>query len=508
MDGDLLAGRVSEGHIDLYIFNEQAGGLLLCGWVAGEVAGRLRIGDYTARFPGQDRRGAGFPGFYVREGLGGRGIGVVLFIACERPPAGPLLWLRCGGGDDADVVTPTKRACTADSGEAARVLLPLLGRITPSLPEPIVHALRGADLPAADAVLWHVDEVIATPPGGAVLAGWCLARPGAIRALRLRSSGASVPIDLAAAVRVPRPEVLQAAGQAEGFDELRCGFVIFVPGGYDAVGTTLVDIDTPNGILSRTLPQPRLEGAAAIRHLLGAFDAQFDDLRHAFDSVLGPAVSRLRAAHPAARGGDHIMKFGAASARRPDGLLRIGYFGALGRAQGVGVLLEAARLLDEAGDRVVRIALHGEISPQPEERAAIEALLGAASGRVTCLHAGDPATVAARMRGMDAIVVPSDWWEPAPVAIALARQCRVPVLCGDIGAIAECVRDGIDGFHFVAGSPESLADLLLALAALPYRLTELGMRPDPQRDESDAEAALADHVAHSLSRDPGTGKNY
>jgi len=61
--------------------------------------------------------------------------------------------------------------------------------------------------------------------------------------------------------------------------------------------------------------------------------------------------------------------------------------------------------------------------------------------------------------------VPSIWWENSPVVIQEALRNRRPVICSDIGGMAEKVRDGVDGFHFAAGNP-------LALAALIRRMVE------------------------------------
>ena len=92
----------------------------------------------------------------------------------------------------------------------------------------------------------------------------------------------------------------------------------------------------------------------------------------------------------------------------------------------------------------------------------------------------DNARVDALMRAQDVVLVPSVWWENSPVVIQEARRNRVPVICSDIGGMAEKVRDGIDGLHFRAGSAEDLADKLsLALTepALWERLVRNAPRP-------------------------------
>jgi glycosyltransferase involved in cell wall biosynthesis len=77
------------------------------------------------------------------------------------------------------------------------------------------------------------------------------------------------------------------------------------------------------------------------------------------------------------------------------------------------------------------------------------------------------------MRSVHAVLVPSVWWENSPLVIQEAFLNRRPVICSDIGGMAEKVRDGLDGFHFQAGSPFALASVLRGLAAAPARLQAL-----------------------------------
>jgi glycosyltransferase involved in cell wall biosynthesis len=64
------------------------------------------------------------------------------------------------------------------------------------------------------------------------------------------------------------------------------------------------------------------------------------------------------------------------------------------------------------------------------------------------------------MREVDWVVVPSIWFENAPLVIQEAFAHGRPVICSDIGGMAEKVTDGVDGLHFRAGDAASLADVL------------------------------------------------
>jgi glycosyltransferase involved in cell wall biosynthesis len=70
---------------------------------------------------------------------------------------------------------------------------------------------------------------------------------------------------------------------------------------------------------------------------------------------------------------------------------------------------------------------------------------------------------------VDWFVVPSVWWENSPLVIQEAFMARRPVLCSNIGGMAEKVRDGVDGVHFAMGDAASLAD------AMARCLTEPGL---------------------------------
>lgn len=46
-------------------------------------------------------------------------------------------------------------------------------------------------------------------------------------------------------------------------------------------------------------------------------------------------------------------------------------------------------------------------------------------------------------------------------------MCGRPVICSDIGGMAEKVRDGVDGLHFRVGDPRSLADTIARAVSTP-----------------------------------------
>ena len=156
--------------------------------------------------------------------------------------------------------------------------------------------------------------------------------------------------------------------------------------------------------------------------------------------------------------------------------LVVGFFGQLSVLKGVGVLLDAVEELtrDPPKQRRIRIEIHGDASNQPPEfREQVEARLKEGSAMVSFRGGYDNDRVQQLMRQCHAVLVPSIWWENSPLVIQEAFSARRPVICSDIGGMAEKVREGLDGFHFRARSGAALADLLRELADEPDRLAAL-----------------------------------
>ena len=65
-----------------------------------------------------------------------------------------------------------------------------------------------------------------------------------------------------------------------------------------------------------------------------------------------------------------------------------------------------------------------------------------------------------------AIVMPSEWYENAPLALLEAYALGKPVIGARIGGIPEHVREGETGATFASGSVEELAARLAEFAAL------------------------------------------
>lgn len=143
---------------------------------------------------------------------------------------------------------------------------------------------------------------------------------------------------------------------------------------------------------------------------------------------------------------------------------RFAFFGQITPFKGVDLLLEAVTRIPATDWQDARLAIHGSgLERQPEPfRQRIAALLEAAGDRVEFRGRYTNTDVDTLMAEADWIVVPSIWWENAPVVIQEAFRNRRPVIAAQLGGMAEKVRHGVDGLLFAPRDAASLAETLIA----------------------------------------------
>lgn len=137
-----------------------------------------------------------------------------------------------------------------------------------------------------------------------------------------------------------------------------------------------------------------------------------------------------------------------------------GFFGNIAPHKGALLALAAIRELAQQ-DPDVRLRVHGGLNFQPEPfRQAFQQALADAGPAATFHDRYDREDLPRLMAEVDWVVVPSVWWENAPLVVLEAFQHRRPVICSDIGGMAEMVRDGESGLHFRAGDAGDLARVM------------------------------------------------
>ncbi len=175
------------------------------------------------------------------------------------------------------------------------------------------------------------------------------------------------------------------------------------------------------------------------------------------------------------------------------GRVRFGFFGQVSAFKGIDVLLKALALLPRGNRAGVQVDINcAHLEQQTPELQAHLKELAEPLIRQGLLHwAGPyaPGEQASRMAGVDWVIVPSIWWENSPMIIQEAFVFGRPVICANIGGMAEKVRHGIDGLHFQVGNPHHLAETLLECAGSTtlWETLASGIRRPPTVAESTAE---------------------
>ncbi|MBB5537767.1 glycosyltransferase family 4 protein [Rhizobium giardinii] len=143
---------------------------------------------------------------------------------------------------------------------------------------------------------------------------------------------------------------------------------------------------------------------------------------------------------------------------------RFAYFGQMTPFKGVDVLIDAVSRIPEEiwGKDSCLMIFGGNLERQPIEfQERMKKLIADAGHRVRFYGTYQNADMPRLMRSVDWVVLPSVWWENSPVVIQEALLHGRPMICSDIGGMAEKVRDGKDGLHFRAGSSQDLADRIV-----------------------------------------------
>lgn len=186
-----------------------------------------------------------------------------------------------------------------------------------------------------------------------------------------------------------------------------------------------------------------------------------------------------------------------------------GFFGQLRRHKGILVLLEAMRRLVDAGERDLHLVVNGaNLEHEPEEvQKGVRELIRSCRGQVTFAGRYTTDEIPVRMRDIAWAVVPSTWWENSPLVIQEAFMHRRPVICSNIGGMAEKVRDGVDGLHFRVGDPADLARTLRRAAQDEDLWSRLQQGIRPVFSMADAASELATIYRDLLGRARSQGDN-
>lgn len=174
------------------------------------------------------------------------------------------------------------------------------------------------------------------------------------------------------------------------------------------------------------------------------------------------------------RNGWPIVPSGSIGSERPQNG-RFALIGNLRETKGTLVVLKAFNdALSRHPETGLSLDVFGAPLYQPQEFVdAVTAEVTRAEGRIQ-LHGSYRSADAGNLLARCAwVLVPSLWWENAPLVVNEAFDAGRPVLCSDIGGMAEAVTDGVDGLHVPAGDVVAWSEAIVRAAEDPALWSKL-----------------------------------
>lgn len=145
------------------------------------------------------------------------------------------------------------------------------------------------------------------------------------------------------------------------------------------------------------------------------------------------------------------------------------YFGRLAPEKGVITLMQAALQVG------ARLRIVGTGPSEQELKSLVPA-----GANIEFMDYCSGETLWEHIRGARAVILPSEWYENAPISILEAYANGKPVIGARIGGIPEMLKDGETGYLFKSGNTEELAERMAKMQAMPD--TEIAAMGKAARD--------------------------
>jgi glycosyltransferase involved in cell wall biosynthesis len=175
--------------------------------------------------------------------------------------------------------------------------------------------------------------------------------------------------------------------------------------------------------------------------------------------------------------------------------LRFGYMGQIQLTKGVHMLIGAFQKAQLAGQ--ARLDIWGDISRNAIYAQQLQKLGG--ENRSIMLHGRfDRQRLAMIMADIDVLVVPSIWYENAPLVIQEAFAAKTPVIATNLGGMAEAVIHEVNGLLFERGNVDDLTRQLRRIVDEPGLVERLRAGIPPVKAVNE-EVTELEEIYHNLT---------
>jgi glycosyltransferase involved in cell wall biosynthesis len=149
-----------------------------------------------------------------------------------------------------------------------------------------------------------------------------------------------------------------------------------------------------------------------------------------------------------------------------NGAITFGYIGTVQYHKGVHVMVEG---FNKSASQNARLQVWGGCFNEIEYLKNLKAKVREDS-RIEFRGSYNFNEIGVILRDLDVVIVPSIWYENAPLTITTSLAYGIPVITSDIGGMKEMIKDGRNGLTFETGNSDDLAAKIDAIAAHPESL--------------------------------------
>jgi glycosyltransferase involved in cell wall biosynthesis len=130
-------------------------------------------------------------------------------------------------------------------------------------------------------------------------------------------------------------------------------------------------------------------------------------------------------------------------------------------SKGIDVLINAFKAIK---DEDIRLELYGPVSEgEPDSYLKEIIRLAEADPRINLRGSVTQEQIDKVYENIDVLVVPSLWYENAPLTVLESLRFGTPVICSDVEGITELITDGLNGLVFKRNNSEALRSSMLRL---------------------------------------------
>lgn len=140
--------------------------------------------------------------------------------------------------------------------------------------------------------------------------------------------------------------------------------------------------------------------------------------------------------------------------------LIIGFIGSLTAIKGAHVLLEALSRFTAADLPKIKVYIYGSPASDNRYMALLNQLASRFGETVKFMGTFPHEKIGSVLRNIHLCVVPSIWYESAPLVLCSSLAAQTPVLVSKMGGMTEIIRESENGFSFTSGESTELATLL------------------------------------------------